>query len=235
MHLSPIQNHIISRLKNADALRYSDMRPDETPNDLYNYHLKFLISKRLVEKSSTGYSLTENGRRHVADIHHTSDTTNRLFKMNVITIVSRNTGGTIEILNQVRQSQPSYGKIGVMGGTAIKGEPILDAAARKLHDETGLTASFRLLGHERRMMYRRNELFSDVLFPICYADAYDGTLTDTDFGQNFWTPIEQALENEADPHDSIASVTTVLQALQNNTIDTLPLFYIETTQQNDTL
>ena len=42
---SPIQNHILSRLKNAKSLRYSEMQPGAIPNDLYNYHLQFLVKK----------------------------------------------------------------------------------------------------------------------------------------------------------------------------------------------
>lgn len=231
MQLSPIQNHIISRLKNADVLRYSDMKPDSIANDLYNYHLKELLRKQLVARSESGYHLSASGRQRVADIHHTSDQANRLFKLNVITIVSRVTDHGIEILNQVRGSQPSFGKVGVMGGTVIKGEPLLDAAARKLRDETGLTATFRLIGHERRISYEGDELFSDILFPICYADATTGELIDTEFGHNFWAPIDDAIAHESNPHDSIASIHTCLEAIKNGSLAALPLFYTETTQQ----
>ncbi len=231
MQLPSLQNHIISRLKNTDSMRYSEMKPADTPNDLYNYHLKSLIQKQLVEKTSEGYRLTSEGQRHVADIHHTSDQSNRLFKINVITIVSRQTDNGIEILNQVRGSQPSFGKVGVMGGTIVKGEPLLEAATRKLREETGLEATFSLAGHERRTMYENDQLFSDVLFPICYADTHSGTLSDTDYGHNFWTSIDDAIANESNPHDSITSIRTVLGALKAGTITTLPLFYIESTQE----
>jgi 8-oxo-dGTP pyrophosphatase MutT (NUDIX family) len=231
MQLSPIQNHIISRLKNADSLRYSDMKPRDTANDLYNYHLKELLRKRLIAKIENGYTLTETGRQRVADVHHTSDQANRLFKINVITIVVRRTDQGVEVLNQVRHSQPSFGKVGVMGGTVVKGEPLLDAAARKLFTETGVTATFRLLGYERRISYEGDVLFSDILFPICYSDTSSGEPVDTEFGHNFWSPIAEAIQHETDPHDSIASIRTCLQAIQDGTIAHLPLFYTETEQQ----
>ena len=207
------------------------MKPEDTPNDLYNYHLRSLIQKQLVEKTDTRYRLTAEGQRHVADIHHTSDQSNRLFKINVITIVSRRTDKGIEILNQVRGSQPSFGKIGVMGGTILKGEPLLEAASRKLQEETGLEATFRLVGHERRITYENDRLFSDVLFPICYADTYTGTLSNTDYGHNFWAPIDEAILNENNPHDSITSITTVIDAVRTEKITTLPLFYVEAIQK----
>ena len=230
MQLSPVQDYIISRLKNADTLRYRDMRPKDTPNDLYNYHLKALIVKKIVTKTAAGYSLSPHGERHVADVHHTSDQANRLFKINVITIVTRTRDGKIEVLNQRRHAQPSFGKVGVMGGTILKGEPVLLGAQRKLREETGLTAEFRMVGQERRMLYRDHELFSDVLFPICYADAYEGQETDTEFGENFWVPIDEAIAHEKDPHDSIAAISKTLEAVREGAIDTLPLFYQETIQ-----
>ena len=49
--MSHIQRDIITRLKNADSLRYAQLKPDrEIPNDLYNYHLKKLVANGLVEK-----------------------------------------------------------------------------------------------------------------------------------------------------------------------------------------
>lgn len=230
--LSSIQNHIISRLKNADTLRFRDMRPEDVPQDLYNYHLKMLMTKQLVGKTAEGYSLTHEGRRFVADAYHTSDQANRLFKINVITIVSRIHEGKIEILNQRRHSQPSFGKVGVMGGTIVKGEPLLEGARRKLENETGLRAEFRQVGQERRMRYVQGELFSDVLFPICYASLETGELHDTEYGHNFWVSIDQAIQNEQNPHDSIAAITTVLEAIRDGQIDSLPFFYQETTQSD---
>lgn len=230
MQLSPTQDYIISRLKNASTLRYRDMRPDDMANDLYNYHLRALLRLDLVEKASQGYRLSASGRRYVADMHHTSDVHQRLFKINVILIVARTTPTGIEILNQHRTAQPSYGKIGVPGGTIVKGEPLLEGATRKLREETGLSATFRHICQERRMQYHEDELFSDILFPVCYADTASGKLVTTDYGEAFWCPIDQAIDHESDPHDSIESIRTVLAAIRDGSLETLPFSYRETIQ-----
>lgn len=230
---SDIQNYIISRLKNADTLRYRDMKLSEVPNDLYNYHLKALLTKNLIVKSSTGYSLSDAGRRYVADIHHTSDQANRLFKINVITIVSRTTEHGIEILTQRRTSQPSYGMVDVMGGTILKGEATAKGANRKLEQETGLTADFRVVGIERRLLYKKDELFSDIIFPICYSDHSYGKLKETtEFGINFWVSIQDAIENSNRPYDNLSSITRTLRAIEAGRIDSLPFFFEETSQSN---
>jgi hypothetical protein len=230
---TPIQNHILSKLKNAKSLRYSDMQLEKIPNDLYNYHLQFLVKKGFVTKLEEGYALSTTGIKHVADPYSTNDAITSLFKINVITIVSRIVDGQLEILSQIRKSNPSYGKVGVMGGVVLKGELIEPAAARKLKQETGLDAKFTLIGCERRIMYTSNELFSDVMFPIAYADVCDGTLLeDTEFGHNMWVSIDEAIKNDSAEFDSIQSIVTVLKAIKNKTIKKLPFFFEETIQSD---
>lgn len=229
MNLPEIQNFIISKLKNADTLRYRDLKPPDTANDLFNYHLKSLVQKGIVSKETTGYGLSDKGRAYVADVYHTSDPQlNRLFKINVITIVSRINDGKLEILSQRRNSQPSHGMVDVMGGTILKGEDLLDGASRKLKDETGLDAQFKLLGFEKRRQYKNNKLFSDILFPICYAQSYSGELISTKFGENFWVGIDEAIKNTDRPHDNIKAIKMCLESLRDN--KPTHLFYSETSQ-----
>lgn len=230
---SPIQNYILSKLKNAKTLRYSEMQPLKVPNDLFNYHLQFLVSKGFVDKKVNGYSLATKGISYVADPFPTSNAITSLFKLNVITIVSRIRDGKTEILNQIRKSNPSYGKIGIPGGVVLKGELIEPAARRKLKQETGLDAKFKLLGCERRIMYQQNELFSDILFPIAYASSYSGELIpDTEFGHNMWVSIDTAIKNESSEFDSIKSIVKVLKAIKSKKITKIPLFFSEEIQSN---
>lgn len=204
------------------------MQPDKVPNDLFNYHLQFLVKKGMVIKSGDGYSLSENGIKHVADPHPHNNALTSLFKINVITIVSRKVRGKIEILNQVRTSNPSYGKIGIMGGVVLKGELIEPAAKRKLKQETGLDADFRLVGCERRIMYKKGEIFSDVMFPIAYSDSVSGELIeDTEFGHNMWVSIDEAIKNESIEFDYIQGIRTALAAIKKGTIKKLPFFFKE--------
>ncbi len=232
-NISSIQNHILSKLKNAKVLRYSELQPDKVSNDLFNYHLQFLVKKEFVNKSEEGYSLSNKGIKHVADPYPSNDAITSLFKINVITIVSRVIDGKIEILNQVRKSNPSYGKVGVMGGVVLKGELIEDAASRKLEQETGLNALFKIVGCERRIMYKSGELFSDLMFPIGYTSEYKGELKEeTDFGQNMWVPIDDAIENESAEFDSIKSIIAMLKAIKGGEINTLPFLFEESVQSD---
>lgn len=232
-NMSHIQNHILSKLKNAKILRYSQMHPKDIPNDLFNYHLQYLVKQKYILKSEEGYCLSPKGVQHVADPYTTNEAITSLFKINVITIVSRVVDGQIEILSQLRTSNPSYGKIGVVGGVVLKGEPIEIAATRKLKQETGLDATLRLVACERRIMYRGGELFSDVMFPITYTDSHQGELQiDTDFGHHMWVPIDEAIKNESAEFDSIRTIPKVLQCIKDGSIDTMPFLFAEETQSD---
>ncbi len=238
---SSIQNHILSKLKNAKSLRYSELSPKNekgkasVPNDLFNYHLQFLVKKGYLKKEEDGYALSETGIKHVADPVLSEDAKLiSTFKINPITIVSRISKGKIEILNQVRNSHPSFGKVGVPGGIIWKGEELLDGAKRKLIEETGLTAEFKLVGIERRMMYVSDELFSDVLFPIVYADEFEGELIDTEFGKNMWVPIDEAIANDMkDRFDCIEMIGKVLESVEDGSIQFFPFKYDEVVKKGD--
>ena len=235
-NFAPIQNNILSQLKNAKSLKYSELKPDKVPNDLFNYHLQSLVKKEFLTKQDSTYALSPKGIKYVADPFIEGNEITSLFKMNVITIVSRINEGKIEILNQLRNSNPSYGKIGVMGGVVEKGELIEDAAKRKLEQETGLSASFKLLGCERRIMYKGGEIFSDVIFPIAYSDSCTGDLIfETKFGRNVWVPIDQAIQNDSAEFDSIRSIVKVLKAVKEKSLHSLPYFFNEEIQSDKEL
>ena len=174
-----IQLHILTRLLSALSLRYTEARPLDTPNDLYNYHLQFLVKKGLVKKEKNKYSLTAAGIKYVAETRPLSPSGIEpdRFKVNVWTIVFKKEKGKLMVLNQLRRRHPFYGETGIMGGSVKKGESIAMAAKRKLREETGLEADFKLVGVVRKMIFQNgNELFSDILFYVCISHTSSGDL-----------------------------------------------------------
>lgn len=225
MSSSHVQRSIISRLKNADSLRYSELLAGYDDRDLFNYHLRELVAKGLVTKleNKQGYTLSGKGLRQVADVHHTSDQANRLFKINPLLIVAGKRADGLYILQQLRTAQPDYGIIGIPGGTITKAEPLLIGASRKLKEETGLDGEFSYVCTTRRILYQGETLFADVLFPICIATAWSGDLHTTEFGKNNWYHIDEAIKND----DRIELVQTTLRALRDDTLSTVQGRYHE--------
>ncbi len=227
-----IQMHILRKLITADSgLRYRDMKPEEIENDLYNYHLKYLVRDGYVSHEHSLYFLTDDGKKYVEDIAPLDPIGNvsELFRVNVLAGVIRKHGHTIEILNQHRKRHPYYGDTGIIGGTVRKGERIVDAASRKLFDETGLTGEFRLLGVIRKLRYKPNgELFTDIFFHVCFTDEYYGDLKEsTDFGDNYWLDLESSIQMERDSSMGSIELANVLEKLRIVEYKEIPVFYVE--------
>ena len=70
-------------------------------------------------------------------------------------------------------------------------------------------------------------MFSDVLFPFCICNTPIGDPLTTEFGENFWVPINQAISNDTRPGDRIEYIPKVLQALRDGTLEQLQGFYHE--------
>ena len=91
-------------------------------------------------------------------------------------------------------------------------------------EEISMIESFRRF---KLRMRKDGEIFSDLMFPIAYADKYTGTLIDTDFGHNMWVQIDQAIINESDPKDSIKAIRIALEAIRDKKIKKLDYYFTE--------
>jgi ADP-ribose pyrophosphatase YjhB (NUDIX family) len=226
-----IQKEILTRLLSQKDARYRDLHPESVANDLFNYHLQFLVKKGLIKKSKNTYSLSDKGIRFVAEENPLGPTGKIAdkFKLNVLTVLVKHEGKKIFVLNQLRKRQPSYGNIGVMGGTLKKGEKITDAAKRKLEEETGLKAEFDFLGVERRkILDKQGDAISDMFFYICLSEHSTGKLiSKTLYGENMWVLIDEAILNELEQPAPILKIVNILQAIRAGTHKEIPIFFFE--------
>lgn len=53
--LNETQIQILTHFLNNKKLKYSEARPKGIANDLYNYHLQFLVSKDFLKKEADKY------------------------------------------------------------------------------------------------------------------------------------------------------------------------------------
>lgn len=231
MQKRDIQKEILARLLGAQSLRYRDARPDEVENDLYNYHLQFLVQKGLVEKEDARYRLTDAGQKYVFETRPIAVGGREadLFKVCVLDIVCDISGDKILVLNQERKREPFYGKKGILGGPIKKGEFVLDAAKRNLELETGLIGDFRILGSVRSLIKVEEDesIFSDALYYIGLATSFSGELKNTDFGDNFWSDLDTIIADEEHSRSRSKCVVDTLKNLRSFLDQKEPLFYKE--------
>lgn len=193
--LSKIQADILSRLITSESgLRYAEIKNPETENDLYNYHLQYLVKQNLIEKLEGIYKITSKGLILMSNFDATGKQL-ELFKVSVALYIFRNVGGQREILLQKRLRRPFIGDHTGISGKVLRGEKTIEAASRKLLEETGLTGKFSKIGILRKI--RRDKdctILEDTQYYICYAESPAGNLIQRNiFGENFWTTEKKAM------------------------------------------
>ncbi|MCA9392428.1 NUDIX domain-containing protein [candidate division WWE3 bacterium] len=201
MNEHDIKTEILTFLLRSQPARYSEIKPTYIENDLFNYHLQHLVKKGLVAKGDGVYFLTEEGKRFVEVVTPIDPVGNisELFRVNILGIVAdASDPKNIKILNQERKRHPYFGDKGIIGGTVRPMEPVTYAAARKVLEETGISAEFEMIGTIRKIRLNKGgDLFSDIFYYICYSESFSGNLIEeNEFGVNYWASIEQTCENE---------------------------------------
>jgi 8-oxo-dGTP pyrophosphatase MutT (NUDIX family) len=227
----PIQLSIIEVLRVApEGLRYARMRPEGIENDLYNYHLQYLLKQKLVEKHADKYTLSDGGKRYLMELNPLNEhgESNR-FKMASLCLVTRKTTKGTEVLYQQRVRQPFAGEWGLIGGGIHRGEPAIQAASRRLREEAGLFAEFRLAGLMRKIKFdKEGELYGDILFHVCVADKYTGELVaENNYGKQRWIPHEEAIKYELTSTIGSKRFAGMIPELISDKSKDLSLFYLE--------
>ena len=108
--LSLVQLKILSNFIRKTLLTYTEGRPEDITNDLYKYHLGFLIEKGVVKKVDDKYLLTDYGKRIVQNLDIFGKL-NPLFKVSVLIYAIRMSNGVKELLMQKRKREPYFGDI----------------------------------------------------------------------------------------------------------------------------
>lgn len=195
--LHQIQLQILTELMQHDhGQRYSELMLPNIDNDLFNYHLQNLVKKGYIFKEDSIYTLSNDGKKAISKLDALGNP-KQFFKVSVALAVFRN--DYTEILLQKRTRKPFYGDITSVAGKVHPGEKLVDAARRKLLEETNLAAQFNFVGVLRKI--KRNdklEIMEDTFYHYCVASEPVGVLIEKNtFGENFWAPAVKILEFES--------------------------------------
>jgi len=189
--LHPIQKDILTKLMQSEiGKKYAKLKGEDIENDLHNYHLQKLVKKEFIKKRDGLYELTERGSKFISQLS-TFGVQKNYFKVSVALSVFRN--DYTEILAQKRLRRPFYGDITTVAGKVHYGEAVLSAAKRKLLEETGLEADFKLIGTHRRIRRNKNnKVIEDTYYYYCVATDPKGEIElINSHGENFWMPSKE--------------------------------------------
>lgn len=164
-------------------------------SDHANFHIKKLVDSGYVEKTATGYVLTRVGKEYANRMDTDDATIEKQPKSSVLLVIENDKG---EVLSQQRLKQPYYGFWGRQSGKIRWGEHLLEAAARELKEETGLTAELQYAGLYHKMDFLKNgEFLEDKYFFVVYGTNPQGELiTDMEGHHNEWLTVEELLRKD---------------------------------------
>lgn len=166
-------------------------------SDHFNFHIKKLVDVGYVEKKDNGhYILSRAGKEYANRMDTDDNIIEKQPKISVALIIENDEG---KILAQQRLKQPYYGFWGRPTGKIRWGEPMLEAAARELMEETGLTADLRVGGFYHKMDYDKEsgDLLEDKIFVLVYGVNPKGDLIVDDEGHhNEWLSDDEMLKRD---------------------------------------
>ncbi len=189
LHLT--QASILRVLMFKPEARFSDLNAEGLSSDHFTFHVKKLLEMEFIEKTDEGlYRLTRSGKEFTNrfDTDVKQIVLERQAKIGVSVICTRDQEGKIEYLIQQRLKQPYYGFYGFVTGKVRWGESVFETAARELKEETGLSATLKLVGIEHKMDYsEKEELLEDKYFFTFKGTTTDGKLIEQfEGGRNAW-------------------------------------------------
>jgi 8-oxo-dGTP pyrophosphatase MutT (NUDIX family) len=188
------QMTILRKLLINQIASFSDfVHATELTTDHANFHIKKLIDAGMVEhvpKSYGKYRLTRKGKEYANRMDTDELVIEKQPKL-VVDIGIENSDG--KFIFQERRKQPYYGYWGFPTGKIRWGETMLEAAARELMEETGLTARLKVIGIHHKLDYDENsEILEDKYLILVHGTNPQGEMVvENETHINHWLTPEE--------------------------------------------
>lgn len=195
-----IQRTIVYKLAFAEGLRFSDLKPGILDNKLFTYHLKKVVTAGLVSKLPDGnYALTPEGRR--LGVHVLDKRLSAVDKPESVAFLAIRRKTDKAWLLYSRKTHPLFGRLGFMHCFPDLGSDITQVARRTCKAQTGIDASFRVLGSGYFRVFEGDMLESFTHFEFLLSDDAAGELEqNNEFASYFWADDPDFLGNNMLPN-----------------------------------
>jgi ADP-ribose pyrophosphatase YjhB (NUDIX family) len=218
------QTQILRELLFVDKAGFAALqKPTGLTSDHFKFHIKRLLELGFIEKATNGqYRLSAAGKEYANKLDTASNTLERQPKVAIILVAEKTRKGVPHFIVQERLKHPYFGFWGFPGGKIRWGETILQAAARELHEETGLhaTLAYRGIYHEHVIETETGKLLEDKVFHVVHASKVQGDLIASfEGGNNKWLTLDEvkAQEKRYNSFDIEAAIGTGVEEFVETT------------------
>lgn len=174
-----IQKSIINKLAFSDSLRFSELKPENIENKLFDYHLKIVVNDGLVEKDAEGhYILTSKGKFTGSQLQRTDISTHETADSVLFLVVRRKSDNSWLLYR--RLTHPLKNKTGFMHTIPNTTEPTTTTARNVLRSKTGLEGDFSYRGSGYFRIFDNGELESFTHFTLLVSENAQGLLESSD-------------------------------------------------------
>ena len=193
------QMHILKHLLLSPQASFSALqKASGITSDSLTFHIKQLTKSGYIQhipKTLGDYRLTRKGKEYANRMDTEEQVIEKQPKLSVVIVLEDEEG---RHLQQQRLKQPYYGYWGHMTGKIRWGETMLEAGARELQEETGLTADLRVVGFYHKLDYdaTTKELLEDKYFCLIHGTHPKGVLRDSEGLHNEWLSIDAFTKKE---------------------------------------
>ncbi len=194
-----IQQAIIYKLAFVEAMRFSELQPDELDNKLFDYHLKLVVRDGLAQKNNDGlYSLTAKGRRIGVGVANKQFLALDRAHSVVFLLVQRPEDKAWLLFK--RHTHPLINEAGLPHVNPIANKEIIETAQDELRETTGLTATFTYAGEGYFKVFKGQELESFTHFTALATQDLNGELKATNQkGEYFWATDLSGIKDQLLP------------------------------------
>ena len=187
---------LLKKLMFASSLTYSELHKITDNHDLFNYHLRELVTKGLVQKKESKYSLTQPGRQQVA-LMEEDGMYQEQFKVSMFINIFRQHRGKWQMYLHRRKKHPHYDYIGAVTGKLHWGQSLEDNLKRELEEElTIVPINYDLVGVHREIFHdEAGAEVGDGVFFVISVTKWEGNPIKMNIeGEYFWCNIDEILK-----------------------------------------
>ena len=178
-----IQERVIDVLAHQEAARYGDLKPSDMDGNQFTYHLKQLLTNKLVYKDDNGdYSLTQKGRSYLVTRFEDPDEMAHTIFLVIVRHEDR-------LLMRERKVQPLIGYTGFIHGEPVAGKALRESVRERVTNKTGLIIKDIIVCGSGLIRINKNgqpQSFSHAIIVQTKTEKNELPIQEDETGKNFW-------------------------------------------------